>query len=42
VTHDQDQYKYASRIIRMIDGGIVSDEINKHSEEILLDFIKKR
>lgn len=31
VTHDQDQYKFASRIIKMVDGKIVSDEQNKHS-----------
>lgn len=31
VTHDQDQYKFASRIIKMVDGKIISDEINKHS-----------
>jgi len=31
VTHDQDQYKFASRIIKMLDGRIISDEQNKHS-----------
>ncbi len=31
VTHDQDQYKFASRIIKMVDGKIDSDEHNKHS-----------
>ena len=31
VTHDQDQYKFASRIIKMVDGKIMSDEVNKHS-----------
>ena len=31
VTHDQDQYKFASRIIKMVDGKIVTDEHNKHS-----------
>lgn len=42
VTHDQDQYKYASRIIKMIDGKIVSDQLNRHSEEVLLDFVNKK
>ncbi len=28
VTHDQSQYKFASRIIKMIDGKIISDERN--------------
>lgn len=31
VTHDQDQYKFASRIIKMVDGKIMSDTQNKHS-----------
>lgn len=31
VTHDQDQYKFASRIIKMVDGRIITDEQNKHS-----------
>ncbi|EKE20863.1 MAG: hypothetical protein ACD_7C00457G0004 [uncultured bacterium] len=31
VTHDQDQYKFASRIIKMVDGKIISDNQNKHS-----------
>lgn len=33
VTHDQSQYKFASRIIRMVDGKIIADEINQHSME---------
>jgi putative ABC transport system ATP-binding protein len=35
VTHDQDQYKFASRIIKMIDGKITEDKINKHSMAII-------
>jgi len=31
VTHDQSQYKFASRIIKMVDGKVISDEENKHS-----------
>ena len=31
VTHDQSQYKFASRIIKMVDGKIISDELNRHS-----------
>ncbi|MEF3691829.1 MAG: ABC transporter ATP-binding protein [Candidatus Moraniibacteriota bacterium] len=31
VTHDQSQYKFASRIIKMVDGKIISDELNAHS-----------
>lgn len=46
VTHDQDQYKFASRIVRMVDGRVVSDDVNKHNlnnltemnmEELILD-----
>ncbi|KKP80645.1 MAG: ABC transporter related protein, partial [Candidatus Moranbacteria bacterium GW2011_GWF1_35_5] len=35
VTHDQDQYKFASRIIKMVDGKIISDHQNKHSMDNL-------
>ncbi|HBR79267.1 MAG TPA: hypothetical protein DEA46_02440 [Candidatus Moranbacteria bacterium] len=35
VTHDQDQYKFASRIINMVDGKITSDHQNKHSMDNL-------
>jgi len=31
VTHDIDQYKYASRIVKMLDGKIIADDINKHN-----------
>lgn len=31
VTHDQNQYKFASRIVKTVDGKIMSDEINAHS-----------
>ena len=41
VTHNQNQYKYASRIIEVMDGKIISDRKNKHSEKIMLEAIKK-
>jgi len=33
VTHDQNQYKFASRIVKTVDGKITSDEINAHSTD---------
>lgn len=33
VTHDQSQYKFASRIVNMVDGRVTSDKHNEHSME---------
>ncbi len=42
VTHDLNQYKYASRIVNMLDGKIVSNIINKHSIDFIANSDRKK
>jgi len=41
VTHNTDQYKFGTRIIRMVDGKIISDTPNKHNMMTLREDLKK-